>query len=456
MTNLILYVTFISLLAIQHSMSATTGVCKAQTTCQQCAYQNTGAETDRCRWCPLTRRCHDYGSNDNPCPPELDIGEQSDCPAVSSFAYNSTAAFHHVLLSAVAYSEHPDKCMQKIREIEPRFDYEIFDDNFIAERCDDFFFDYKVCVAMIMISHANKEIVITYRGTSQNVQLLDEALVALIKKQRFGLGNVHAYFLNGFKKLQRCAIERLLTMIEMHKDYSVTVSGHSLGGAMASIMSMHVREKRMVFQDRVKLYTYGQPRTGDKTYAVEHDKLVPNSWRIVHQRDIVPHVPPCWPKCDRGGATTSYHHGMEIFYDSDSMEDHSDYVQCQANHDRACSRKYTQFFSREFFKPWKWYNGYLDHVNYFDIPVGSYCESLLGYSRRRRRSIGEALHDQLPSNNCTTLYRLNDTNTWVSRIQVSPTQPTTSVTNSASYQAQPLLCIGLLPAFISYGAKQIF
>ena len=157
----------------------------------------------------------------------------------------------------MAYSEHPDKCIEKIREIEPRFDYEIFDDNFIAERCDDFYFDYKVCVVMIMISHANKEIVITYRGTSQCAQLLDELLVALKEKQRFGLGNVHVYFLNRFKKLQRCAIERLLTMIEMHKDYSVTVSGHSLGGAMASIMSMHVREKRMVFQDRVKLYTYG-------------------------------------------------------------------------------------------------------------------------------------------------------------------------------------------------------
>ena len=77
-----------------------------------------------------------------------------------------------MLLSAVAYSEHLDKCMQKIREIEPRFDYVIFDDDFIAERCDDFYFDYNVCIAMVTLSHANQEIVISYRGTSQNVQLL--------------------------------------------------------------------------------------------------------------------------------------------------------------------------------------------------------------------------------------------------------------------------------------------
>ena len=64
-----------------------------------------------------------------------------------------------MLLSAVAYSENPDKCMQKIRKIEPRFDYMIFDD-FIAERCDDFYFDYSVCVAMVTLSHANQEILI--------------------------------------------------------------------------------------------------------------------------------------------------------------------------------------------------------------------------------------------------------------------------------------------------------
>ena len=158
-----------------------------------------------------------------------------------------------MLLSAVAYSEHPDKCMQKIREIEPRFDYVIFDDDFIAERCDDFYFDYNVCVAMVTLSHANQEIVISYRGTSQNIQLLDELLATLVKKQRFGLGNAHAYFLNGFKKLQPCVIERLKNMIELFPNYQVTVSGHSLGGAMASIsmsmpisMSMYVREEHCI------------------------------------------------------------------------------------------------------------------------------------------------------------------------------------------------------------------
>ena len=144
--------------------------------------------------------CHSYNGRDNPCTAELDVGEAAECPAVSSFAYNSTAAYHHVLLSAVAYSENPDKCMQKIRKIEPRFDYMIFDD-FIAERCDDFYFDYSVCVAMVTLSHANQEIVISYRGTSQNIPLLDELLATLVKKQRFGLGNVHEYFLYGFKKL---------------------------------------------------------------------------------------------------------------------------------------------------------------------------------------------------------------------------------------------------------------
>ena len=125
-----------------------------------------------------------------------------------------------------------------------------------------------------------------------------------------------------------------------------------------------------------------------------------------------------------------------MFHDTESMENPADLTQCQANQDIQCSRKYTQFFSREFFKVWKWNRGYLDHVDYFDIPVGtgSYCESLLGTGKRSKRSIGLEFHDKLRDDTFTTLYRVDGT--WTPR---DPAMETTSKPNpnTGAYNAPP-------------------
>ncbi len=42
----------------------------------------------------------------------------------------------------------------------------------------------------------------------------------------------------------------------------------------------------------VQVISFGTPRSGDEAYAAYYDLLVPNSWRVTHWRDLVPHVPP--------------------------------------------------------------------------------------------------------------------------------------------------------------------
>lgn len=44
---------------------------------------------------------------------------------------------------------------------------------------------------------------------------------------------------------------------------------------------------------QIRLITFGQPRIGDYTYALNHNRFVPYSYRVVHRADIIPHVPPC-------------------------------------------------------------------------------------------------------------------------------------------------------------------
>lgn len=38
--------------------------------------------------------------------------------------------------------------------------------------------------------------------------------------------------------------------------------------------------------------TFGQPRIGNAAFASYYSRMVPNTFRITHERDIVPHLPP--------------------------------------------------------------------------------------------------------------------------------------------------------------------
>lgn len=50
--------------------------------------------------------------------------------------------------------------------------------------------------------------------------------------------------------------------------------GHSFGGGLASIASVAVAAEGLADSDRIKLYTFGQPRITDANCAKRHDELV--------------------------------------------------------------------------------------------------------------------------------------------------------------------------------------
>ena len=64
-------------------------------------------------------------------------------------------------------------------------------------------------------------------------------------------------------------------------------TGHSLGGAIAVLAAA-------TFSDQATaVYTYGQPRVGDKAFSDAYDSVLGDvTFRYVNNHDIVPHVPP--------------------------------------------------------------------------------------------------------------------------------------------------------------------
>lgn len=58
-----------------------------------------------------------------------------------------------------------------------------------------------------------------------------------------------------------------------------------MGGSYASIAAAHVIKLALFPADKVKLVTFGQPRTGDLDFAVAHDNLVKYRYRVIHNLD---------------------------------------------------------------------------------------------------------------------------------------------------------------------------
>ena len=81
-------------------------------------------------------------------------------------------------------------------------------------------------------------------------------------------------------------------LLSKNPSYQIWVTGHSLGAALAPLASAWLAYYNIAPRQNVILYTFGSPRVGDYKYALQHDQLVNNSWRVVNFDDVVPHLPP--------------------------------------------------------------------------------------------------------------------------------------------------------------------
>lgn len=77
------------------------------------------------------------------------------------------------------------------------------------------------------------------------------------------------------------------------------------------------------------MINFGQPRIGDDSYAQFSNTMLPNQWRHVHHKDVVPHTP-------QESFPLNFHHSRYEVY-----EDEEGYRVCDASgEDKLCSDKW--------------------------------------------------------------------------------------------------------------------
>ena len=339
--------------------------------CRDCA-SNTDAFGITCRWCRRDNECHTPGAFlTNPCKRAENIVDPSRCGEKFSH-YDPELSLKMLLLSAAAYDPlHPQKCLDNSL---PSADFQI--QHTVTEKCD--FFDNQ-CSGYVAVSHTVKVIAIAFRGSeclSQAFSVFVETLLSP-KEAFLSKGKVQTYWKRGFETLWPSMESKVKALVADNPSYKIWVTGHSLGGAMASLASAWLSYYNIASREKIISYTFGMPRVGNYKYALEHDRLVGNSWRVVNYDDAVPHFPGVYvvPNMLFG----PYHHGVEAFYSKPAISVYSEHRECHGqrnNEDRTCSlTKTTRSFER--------------HKNYFSIPVGTFWGNECIHSTRKKRETSE-------------------------------------------------------------------
>ncbi|KAF2685303.1 alpha/beta-hydrolase [Lentithecium fluviatile CBS 122367] len=144
----------------------------------------------------------------------------------------------------------------------------------------------------VAVDTTNSLIVISFRGSSSVRNWISNA--------NFGLSDVswcddcsaHAGFKASWEEAEAGVLAAVTAAKAEHPDFKVIATGHSLGGAMASLAAGALRATGTA----VDLYTYGAPKPGnDELSAFLSGTDKGASYRVVKSQDTVPTLPPRIP-----------------------------------------------------------------------------------------------------------------------------------------------------------------
>jgi triacylglycerol lipase len=138
------------------------------------------------------------------------------------------------------------------------------------------------------ILESDRHVLIAFRGTTSGADAISD-MIARQTPFRFvsGAGDTH----RGFTSIYGSTRKQLLDILKhLSPSKKLLITGHSLGGALATLcaldMAVHSPFKHPI------VCTYGAPRVGNPAFASAFNRTVANSRRIFIEDDVVPKLPP--------------------------------------------------------------------------------------------------------------------------------------------------------------------
>ncbi|KAK9288907.1 hypothetical protein L1049_017376 [Liquidambar formosana] len=187
-----------------------------------------------------------------------------------------------------------------------------------CSRCDDLTEGFEIIELIVDIQHCLQgfvgvakdlnAVVIAFRGTQEHSiqNWIEDLFWKQLDLSYPGMPDamVHHGFYYAYHNttIRPGVINAVKRARELYGDIKIMLTGHSMGGAMASLCALDLKVNHEA-QD-VQVLTFGQPRIGNAVFASYYSQLVPNTIRVVNEHDIVAHLPPYYPRFPQ----KTYHH----------------------------------------------------------------------------------------------------------------------------------------------------
>ena len=155
----------------------------------------------------------------------------------------------------------------------------------------------QVSIGLILQAAGTGDIVIAIRGTEgirewiNDAEFLMETCPFLVGAGHTedGFTDMYSSFRTSVAAGSPRVVDALATLPFKPPVGSVTICGHSLGGALATLLALDVAANTTFKSPAV--FTYASPRTGDPSFVSTYNQVVPNTVRIANRIDLVPKLP---------------------------------------------------------------------------------------------------------------------------------------------------------------------
>ena len=151
----------------------------------------------------------------------------------------------------------------------------------------------------VVSNHALKHQTIAIRGTANVENAIVDVSLKLLTDEHAKI-SLHQGFAQAAKGVYKAVLPAL------NKDYEISITGHSLGGAVALILAMYLDIDQYTLGP---IITFGQPKVTNLNGALTFRHL--DVIRVVTSQDLVPLVPPL-DAMDINKVDIYWHLGKEI------------------------------------------------------------------------------------------------------------------------------------------------
>ena len=112
----------------------------------------------------------------------------------------------------------------------------------------------------------------------------------LYEQESLSRARIHQWFSECYLSIR----QKIHNYLQHHAVSSVIVTGHGLGGALATLCAIDIQYNFYNQVTTIEVYTFSAPRVGNDGFRESFNYRVPNSYRFVYGMDIMPALPRVW------------------------------------------------------------------------------------------------------------------------------------------------------------------